>query len=122
MNDCLPRVLIVEDNLMIAMLLEEFLEQCGCTAAATAGTLAQALAAADLPDIDCAVLDVNLGQDRVWPAAEKLAERSIPFVISTGYGIAEFPARFRGYPLVAKPVTQGALARGLSACGIAVTP
>src|ERR687887_2418118 len=80
------RVLVVEDELMIRMLLEDMLGELGYTVAAEAGRIEEALQAAKTADFDIAILDVNLEGEAVLPGADVLAARGPPFVFATGYG------------------------------------
>jgi DNA-binding response OmpR family regulator len=99
------RVLLVEDEPLIAMVVEDFLADLGCVMVGIAGTLALGLKLASdtkLP-IDGAVLDVNLGGEQVFPIADALRSRRIPFVFATGYGAQGLAARYAGYPVIAKP-------------------
>ena len=78
------RVLVVEDEFLIAMLLQEMLESAGCVISGPIPRLAEALDAAAGGTYDAAVLDVNLAGERVDPVAHALARRDIPFVFVTG--------------------------------------
>ncbi|MFZ0608591.1 MAG: response regulator, partial [Xanthobacteraceae bacterium] len=80
------RVLIVEDELMIRMLLEGMLTDLGHSVAAEAGTIEEALKLAKQAEFDVAVLDVNLNNRPITPVAEVLVERGVPFVFASGYG------------------------------------
>ena len=80
------RVLIVEDELAIAMLLESALEDEHCVIVGPYGGVRDALAAARNETLDLAVLDINLAGEMVFPVAEVLAERGVPFLILSGYG------------------------------------
>lgn len=104
--------------MLIAMEVEFMAEQCGCAVAGPAGDVAEALEVAEGAALAGAILDINLGRERVWPVAEFLAERSIPFVLATGYGDDDVPARFRERPILSKPISGGALAKALRAAGI----
>ena len=99
------RFLVVEDETMVAMLIEDMLTDLGCIIVGTAGTVAKALAIATCDEValDGAILDVNLGGERVFPVADALARRGIPFVFSTGYGRSGISAEYAARPLVAKP-------------------
>jgi CheY-like chemotaxis protein len=109
------RVLIVEDEAMVSMMLEDFLEDLGCVVVATASRLEDALLkAADL-EIDVAVLDVNLAGKLSYPVAELLRSRAIPFLFATGYGIAGLPDRLSDVPVLSKPYLRDQLAAALSA-------
>jgi CheY-like chemotaxis protein len=99
------RMLVVEDEALIGMLIEDFLSDLGFTVVEVAGTLARGLevaTAAERP-IDGAILDVNLGMEKVFPIADVLVDRGIPFVFATGYGVQGLVPRYAGYPVIAKP-------------------
>jgi two-component SAPR family response regulator len=106
-----PRVILVEDESLAALLMEDMLRDLGCEVVASFESLSPALewlkGRADLPD--GAVLDVNLGGEKVFPLAVALEDRGIPFVFATGYGAVECD-RFANAPLLHKPVDPGALA------------
>ncbi len=105
------RALIVEDEFLLALMLEEELNAAGCIIAHTAGDLAKARAAAHRADFDVALLDINLAGELVYPFADELAQAGIPFVFMSGYGISNFPERFLDSPRVAKPYEVSALIR-----------
>lgn len=97
------RVLLVEDEAVVRMLVEDMLEEFGCVVAASAATLAEAVVLAQAGGFDLAVLDVNLAGERVFPVADLLAARAAPFVFVTGYGAAGLRDDFKTRPVVAKP-------------------
>jgi CheY-like chemotaxis protein len=97
------RILVVEDELMIRMLLEDMLGELGYTVAAEAGRLDEALAAAKSVEIDVAILDVNLNGQPILPVADALAARGTPFVFATGYGERGLPEPYRDRPTLKKP-------------------
>src|SRR6516225_9386613 len=97
------RILVVEDELMIRMLLEDMLGELGYTVAAEAGRLDEALAAAKNAEIDVAILDVNLNGQPILPVADALAARGTPFVFATGYGERGLPEPYRDRPTLKKP-------------------
>ncbi|HKP79472.1 MAG TPA: response regulator [Phenylobacterium sp.] len=111
------RLLLVEDEAMVAMMVEDLLADLGCVVVEVAGTLSRGLALASdaaLP-IDGAILDVNLGGEKVYPVAEALAARGVPFIFATGYGLAGISEAFSHVPALAKPYEQSALERILTA-------
>jgi CheY-like chemotaxis protein len=97
------RVFVVEDEIMIRMLLEDMLADLGYGVAASAGGLNEAIALARDPDFDLAILDVNLNGNAVYPVADLLMERGVPFVFSTGYGDRGLPEAYRDRPTLRKP-------------------
>ena len=99
------RVLVVEDEGSVALLIENMLEELGCHVTASVATLAKALSAARADSFDFAVLDINLDGELVFPVAEALKERQLPFVFSTGYGRMGVPEAFKGCDVLSKPFT-----------------
>ena len=104
------RVLVVEDELMIRMLLEGMLTDLGHTVAAEAGGIDEAVAIAKKGAFDVAVLDVNLNGQPVTPVVEILVERGVPFVFASGYGQRGVPEAYRTIPTLQKPFQADALA------------
>jgi CheY-like chemotaxis protein len=104
------RVLLVEDEAMIAMLMEDMLGELGCDVVATVGQFDEAMAAADTEAIDLAFLDVNLCGVPVYPVAEVLCARAIPFAFVTGYGSAGCDAAHADVPILQKPFQSQDLA------------
>jgi CheY-like chemotaxis protein len=107
------RVLLVEDESAIAMLVEDMLLDLGCEVALSASNLAEALAKATEGGFELALLDVNLAGARVFPVAELLASRGIPFAFASGYGASGLPPEYQDRPVVAKPFRAADLAAGL---------
>ncbi len=97
------RVLVVEDEALVAILIENLLEDCDCTVVGPCGTVAAALLAARTETFDLAVLDVNLNGLRVYPVAEVLSDRNIPFVFLSGYGEEAIPSGRNTWKVCAKP-------------------
>lgn len=112
------RVLVVEDNFVIAMDVEHMVADCGCVPVGPVANVADGLALVKQVDLDAAVLDINLGEERVWPLAEFLDDRGIPIVLASGYSAAEVPFRFRDRPILEKPINQFELATALKALGL----
>lgn len=106
-------ILLVEDEMMVAMLLETVLENEGCTVI-SAGYLEQATLLAMEKAIDAAVLDVNLHGKRSYPVADALAARGIPFVFATGYGDVDLTTQYPERPVLAKPYRPDELIKTLS--------
>ncbi|BBK33958.1 CheY-like chemotaxis protein [Stella humosa] len=105
------RIMIVEDEAMITLLLQDMLEEMGCIIAATAAGLDEALAAAETTALDIAILDVNLGGTETYPVADVLRRRGIPYVFSTGYGASTLHADHQGRPTLQKPFVERDLLR-----------
>jgi CheY-like chemotaxis protein len=97
------RVLVVEDEILVAMDLQAVLEDGGYDPVGPASTVAQALALIER-GVDAALLDVNLGREDSLPIAEALLTRGHPFVFLTGYAARDFPERFASAPRLIKPV------------------
>jgi len=98
-----PRVLVVEDEYLIRMLLEDMLGDLGYSVAAAVGSIAEAREFASTGEFNAAILDVNLDGQEIFPVADILAERSLPFVFVTGYGERSLPERYRDRPALQKP-------------------
>ncbi len=98
-------ILIVEDEPLIAMMLEDFLNSLGHEVRGTCDTVQCALEEAEKGGFDLAILDVNLKGESVWPVATKLREKKIPFVIATGGHVDPPPPEFNDAPLIEKPYT-----------------
>lgn len=106
------RVLVVEDEMMAASMLEMVLGECGCVILGPVPRIEQGLALARDEAIDAAILDVNLGGEPVFPIADLLAERHVPFVFVTGYGAPGVDARrYPGAAVVQKPYDDEALVK-----------
>ena len=100
------RVLLVEDESLVAMLLETILEDAGCVVVGPAGRLSDAMTLVEAGGFDAALLDVNVGGEPVFPVAEALAARGAPFAFSSGYGAGGLPPGWAGRPVVAKPFDE----------------
>ena len=109
------RVLVVEDELMIRMLLQDMLTDLGYTLAGEAGRIDEALELAKEGDFDIAILDVNLDGRPISPVVEVLIERGLPFVFATGYGLRGVPEPYRRIPTLQKPFQVEALAEAIEA-------
>lgn len=114
------RVLVVEDEMMVSMLIEDMLGELGCQVVGPAARLDEAMALAREADLDCAVLDVNLGGQPIFPLADLLRERGRPFAFATGYGDAGLRDVDRGTPVLQKPFREVDLARVLGELQAAV--
>jgi CheY-like chemotaxis protein len=97
------RVMVVEDELLIAMLIEDTLLDQGCIIVGPFTSVPEALTAAREAKVDVALLDVNLRGEKVYPVAEILSARGIPFLLLSGYGIDAVPADRPDWQAVSKP-------------------
>jgi CheY-like chemotaxis protein len=97
------KALIIEDEALVAMLIEDILLELGYEVAGVAGRLEQALGSVQDLAFDFAVVDLNLNGVRTYPVAEALAARGAPFLFVTGYGSAGVEEAWRGRPIVQKP-------------------
>lgn len=107
------RVLIVEDEAIIAMCAEDMIEALGGVIAASVCTLADALGLVETIAFDVALLDINLNGETSLPLADRLADLGRPFAFATGYGETMLPARHLAVPLINKPYGAGDLAAAL---------
>ena len=99
-------ILIVEDEPLIAMMLEDFLDSLGHRIAGTCESVADALALVDAGGFDVAIIDVQLKNgEKVWPVADRLADAGKPFVIATGGHVEPPPERHASAPVLSKPYT-----------------
>jgi two-component sensor histidine kinase/CheY-like chemotaxis protein len=105
------RIMIVEDEALVAMVLEDQLADLGLSIVATCPTISDAIVAIDEKAPDSAILDVNLGGQFVYPVADRLIERGIPFVFVTGYGPESVDQRYSSVQVLEKPVERQALER-----------
>lgn len=96
------RVLIVEDEMCLALMLEDILVDAGYDVL-KAARLPAALALAQAETIDAAILDINLAGRQVFPAADALRLRGIPFLFTSGYGDNGLPAEYLHWPMLQKP-------------------
>lgn len=97
------RVLIVEDQALIAMLVEDMLKECGCQVVGPVSKLHEAWALISRDTIDVGLLDINLGGETVYPVADAMQELKIPFIFSTAYSADVVPARFRTATVLQNP-------------------
>lgn len=107
------RVLVVEDEYLIRMLLEDMLADLGYAVAAAVGTIAEARELAATGDFSAAILDVKLDGEEIFPVADILEERGLPFVFVTGYGERSLPAPYRDRPALRKPFQADQLGAAL---------
>ena len=101
-----PRVLLVEDEALVAMMIQECLAEFGYQVVGPICTASEAAARAKDGPLEAAVLDINLGDGAVYPIADMLAARGVPFVFVTGYDADSVDARFRKIPILQKPIER----------------
>ena len=104
------RVLVVEDEMIILMMIEDMLADLGCEAVTAAATVDQALALIDAQVFDAAMLDLNLNGNKSLPVAAALAARNMPFFFTTGYTGHDMKDGYRDRPLLKKPFQYEELA------------
>ena len=109
------KVLLVEDELLVAMLTEDFLADLGHEVVALASCVADASSALEQHEPDFAILDVNLGLEHSFPVAKQLEEREIPYIFVTGYGAVGIVEPYRMHPVLAKPFAVHHLAAAIIA-------
>lgn len=108
------RILIVEDEPLIAMMLEDFIETLGHARAGTADSVAMALPLVDQGGFDVAILDINLrGGELCWPVADRLAERGKHYLLASGGQSEPLPGRHATAPVLAKPFTMDGIRAAL---------
>jgi two-component system, response regulator PdtaR len=109
------RVLVVEDEMLVALDLEAALRGLGYEVVGPYPRLDKAVAAARGEALDGAILDVNLNGQEVFPAADELAARGIPFLLATGYAAAVIPECYRDRPRLKKPFARRQVAEAVTA-------
>lgn len=107
-------ILIVEDEMFLALILEDLLEEAGFCVL-KAARLPAALAFAESAGIDAAILDINLAGTQVFPAADALRRRGIPFLFTSGYGEEGLPPDYQHWPMMQKPYGVASLQQALAA-------
>ncbi len=108
-----PRVLVVEDEMTVALLIEDMVHELSFEVAGVAPRLEDAMRMADSDDFDVAMLDVHLNGKTVFPFAALLEERRIPYLFATAYGARGIPPEFRHHPILEKPFGPLDLSRAL---------
>jgi CheY-like chemotaxis protein len=103
------RILVVEDEMLIAMVIEDAVHDSGGQVVGPAATLEKALKLVEEEGFDAAILDVTIRGGKVYPVAELLLKRGIPFVFASGYGDWALPEELRDKPRLTKPFTAAAL-------------
>jgi CheY-like chemotaxis protein len=107
------RVLVVEDDPDVCLMIEDFLKNLGCRTVATAASLEEAIVKASLETMDIAILDINLAGKLTYPIATILNARKIPFLFATGYGGAGLPTDLKGVTVLTKPFDAEQLGQAL---------
>jgi len=115
------RILVVEDEMFVAMMIEDLLRNLGCEVVGPAANVSDALKLVATHPLDGAVLDVNLGRERVFPVADTLKRDVVPFVFVTGYGPSALTQAYDHHPMIRKPFEPESfgddLAAGLARAG-----
>ena len=106
-------VVVVEDEPLLSMLMEDLLDEIGCTVAATASTVAAGLAAIEHMAFDIAILDVHLGREEVWPITDRLIEKGKAFILASGDDRDMLQERCPAATILAKPYELASLTRAL---------
>jgi DNA-binding response OmpR family regulator len=107
------RILVVEDEAMISILVEDMVLDFGSEVVGPAAKIDEALRLASQANLDAAILDVNVGGAAVFPVADILRSRGVPVIFATGYGTSGLPARFENDPKLPKPFSYEELAKAL---------
>lgn len=107
----MSRILVVEDEALIAAMMEEWLSELGCTTIGPAGSVAAAMALLDGTPPDGVILDVSLGRETSYPIADKLTTMGVPFAFSTGHSDSALLPRYQGSLTLSKPFDFDALGR-----------
>jgi CheY-like chemotaxis protein len=109
------RVLVVEDEALVAMLMEDMIAALDHRVIGPVGRVAEAIEIVRHGEqVDCAILDLNLNGERALGVADALTERRIPFIFATGYGGEQLGGRFGGVPILQKPFQMADLRQALA--------
>jgi len=108
------RILVVEDEPLLAMMIEDLLSEIGCVVVGPASHLGAGLALASEAELDGALLDVNLGSEAVYPVADALRRRGVPFVFVTGYGRHGLDTPYAAHPTIQKPFKPSTFGRDVT--------
>ena len=110
------RVLVVEDEFLVSLTTIDFLESFGCEVVGPAASIVAAMQFAHTESLDAAVLDINISGEMIWPVAEELQRRNVPFLFLSAYPERNvIPAQFAAVPRLGKPLEQNHLQRHLHA-------
>jgi CheY-like chemotaxis protein len=107
------RILLVEDEALVAILLEDMVLSLGALVVGPESRVDLAVARAETEPLDAAILDINLAGQRSYAVADALRQRGVPFAFATGYGELGVDPTHRGVPVLIKPYTEGDVARAL---------
>ena len=110
------RILLIEDEPIVAVLAEDLLDAIGCIVVATAATVADAQAAIVMHDFDVAMVDIHLGSDDGLVAADTLKARQIPYLVTTGYDTRDSANAHASAPVLTKPYGIADLETALLRC------
>lgn len=110
-----PRILVVEDEMTVAMLIEDMVHELSFEIAGVVPRLEDAMRLVDSEEFDLAMLDVHLNGKTVFPFAAELDKRGIPYLFATAYGARGIPQEFRDHPVLEKPFGPLDLSRALLA-------
>ncbi|WP_437181886.1 response regulator [Rhodoplanes serenus] len=116
------RVLLVEDEALIGMMMHDLLIDLGVAVVGPVRSVAEASSAVAAGEFDCAILDLNLGQETVYPVAATLKRKGVPILFATGYGSESVDRAFADVPVMQKPVARETLADMLRDHLAAATP
>ncbi len=105
------RILVVEDEVLISMMLQDMLRELGHTCPHAVGRFEEALKLARSGDFDLAILDVNIRGQSTYPVADIIAERGVPFIFATGYGLTGINPAYQSTPVLQKPFDLPSLAQ-----------
>lgn len=108
------KVFLVEDEAIIRMTVADMLRAMGHSIAAEAGHMREAMALARSAEFDLAVLDLNVGGQMIFPVADLILTRGLPFIFATGYGQGVSPKRFQDRPALRKPLSSEALSTAIN--------
>jgi CheY-like chemotaxis protein len=104
---------VVEDEALVALQIEDMLTGLGCAIVGPASRVGQALQLLNGQQVDAAVLDVNIAGELVYPVADELADRGLPYIFVTGYGASGLTEAYRGRPVLEKPFPKKALLQAM---------
>jgi DNA-binding response OmpR family regulator len=108
------RLLIVEDEYLLAQDLRDYFQQLGVEVIGPVGSVSEALKLLNLIEVHGAILDINVRGERVYPVADALRQKRVPFIFASGYGRETEPAAYADVPRCIKPVDFSVLAKAVS--------